>query len=65
MGDGGGVERADEGELHQDVDRRADGDRADDRPWQVALGVGALAAQLHGLLEAEQGEDDACRRGSP
>ena len=54
--------RADEDDLQQAVDRRADQDRVDDRPRQVALGVLDLAGQLVSLLEAQVGEDDARAR---
>src|ERR1019366_7159720 len=36
--------------------------RADDRAGDVPLGVAALTAELHRLLETEQGEDDAAGR---
>ncbi len=59
VGEGGGGQRGDEDDLEQDVDDGADGDRAEHRARDVALGVLALAGQLDRLLEAQQGEDDA------
>jgi len=53
----GGIERADERELEQDVDDSADRHRADHRKRDVPLRVGGLAAKLDRLLEAEVGED--------
>ncbi len=59
MREGGGRQRADVDDLQQQVDGGADGHRAEHGPGDVLLRVGALTRQLDGLLEAEQGEDDA------
>ena len=53
MAQGGDGQRSDEDHLQQEVDGGADEDGADHGAGQVALGVAALAAQLHRLLEAE------------
>ncbi len=53
------IECRDEGDLDEEVDRRADQDRIDHRAGQVTLRVRALAGDLHRLLEAEQREHDA------
>ena len=58
------IERPDEGDLHEDVDRAADQDREDHRARHVAVGFLRLARELHRLLEAEQREDDTAARNA-
>ena len=57
-----GREGADEGDLHRDVDHRADEEGAEHGSGEVSLGVGALAADLERPLEAHEGEGDPAGR---